>query len=50
MTLRLWDTHMISRPIVISHVHPSLASQFVTLLDNEAIFDQFQCAMSSDGL
>lgn len=50
MTVRLWDTHMPSQPLHTSQVHPHLASQFITLLDNEAIFDQFQCAMSADGL
>jgi serine/threonine-protein phosphatase 2A regulatory subunit B len=50
MTLRLWDTKMPNLPIHTSHVHPQLSSHFITLLDNEAIFDQFQCAMSRDGL
>ena len=50
MTLRLWDTRNSSQPIHQAQVHPYLQSQYSQLLDNESIFDQFQCAMSRDGL
>jgi WD40 repeat protein len=50
MTLRLWDTRNSVAPIHQAQVHPYLHTQFIHLLDNEAIFDQFQCAMSRDGL
>jgi serine/threonine-protein phosphatase 2A regulatory subunit B len=51
MTVRLWDTHMAHRPVAVESlgVHPYLSAHFTPLLENEAIFDQFHCALSPDG-
>lgn len=50
MQCSLWDIRMSTQPLYISVVHPQLQSQCTQLLDNEAIFDQFQCDISPNSL
>jgi serine/threonine-protein phosphatase 2A regulatory subunit B len=49
MALRLWDTRFSAKPVAELEVHPHLVPHFPKLLENEAIFDQFLCSVSSSG-
>jgi serine/threonine-protein phosphatase 2A regulatory subunit B len=49
LTLKLWDVAMESRPVATFSVHDGLRAKLCDLYENDAIFDKFECAMSSDG-
>ena len=49
LTLKLWDVAMESRPLATFSVHDGLRGKLCDLYENDAIFDKFECAMSSDG-
>lgn len=49
MSLRIWDSHMESQPLVRVPIHEHLRSRFAELSNNECLFDRFQCAVSADG-
>ena len=49
LTLKLWDVAMESRPVATFSVHDGLRGKLCDLYENDAIFDKFECSMSSDG-
>jgi len=50
LTLKLWDVAMESRPVATFSVHDGLRGKLCDLYENDAIFDKFECSMSSDGV
>lgn len=49
LTLKLWDTHMESRPVLTVPMHEHLRSKLCDLYENDCIFDKFECGISGDG-
>ena len=49
MTLRCWDVKMPRKPVYTLEVHPKLEQHFPRLLENESLFDHFDCAVSTNG-
>jgi len=46
LTVKVWDLHMESRPIMSMQVHPYLTSKLCNLYENDCIFDKFECCWS----
>ena len=49
MSLRCWDAKMPRQPLYKIDVHPYLEPHFPRLLENESLFDHFECAVSNNG-
>jgi serine/threonine-protein phosphatase 2A regulatory subunit B len=49
MTLKLWDVNHTKEPVSTINIHPTLSSKFVTLYENDCIFDKFGVSVSSNG-
>lgn len=49
LQLRVWDLRRALYPVYVSHVHPHLLPHLPHLLETEALFDSFQCAVSPSG-
>jgi len=48
LTLKIWDTHMETRPIKTIKIHEHIRSKLCDLYENDSIFDKFECKMSVD--
>lgn len=49
LTLKVWDSHMGSRPIKKISVHDHLKPVLCDLYDSDCIFDKFEAKFSPDG-
>ena len=49
LTVKVWDVAMESRPVYSVSVHDYLRVHLADLYENDCIFDQFDCSMSSSG-
>jgi serine/threonine-protein phosphatase 2A regulatory subunit B len=49
LTLKVWDTHMESRPIKVVNINESLRSMLCELYESDFIFDKFEIALAPRG-
>lgn len=49
LTVKIWDTHMESRPLHTVKIHDFLQEKLCDLYENDCIFDKFESAPSPDG-
>eukprot|EP00602_Paraphysomonas_sp_CaronLab_P002810 CAMPEP_0185026988 /NCGR_PEP_ID=MMETSP1103-20130426/11733_1 /TAXON_ID=36769 /ORGANISM="Paraphysomonas bandaiensis, Strain Caron Lab Isolate" /LENGTH=413 /DNA_ID=CAMNT_0027560793 /DNA_START=116 /DNA_END=1357 /DNA_ORIENTATION=- len=49
LTLKVWDTHMETKPVRVININDSLKSILCELYESDCIFDKFEIAVSPDG-
>lgn len=49
LTLKVWDLHMDSRPVVTIPIHDHLRNKLCDLYENDCIFDKFECTWGGSG-
>jgi hypothetical protein len=49
LTLKIWDTHMESRPVKVININESLRSMLCELYESDFIFDKFEIALQASG-
>jgi serine/threonine-protein phosphatase 2A regulatory subunit B len=49
LTLKIWDTHMESKPVKSINIHEHLRPKLCDLYENDCIFDKFECIFGGDG-
>ena len=49
LTVKVWDVAMESRPLYTINVHDYLKVHLCDLYENDCLFDQFDCSISSSG-